>query len=123
MPEPEMAEVEIYEPWLPKRGDLVRVRISPECEGCANDRTVAADLNGMISVVCADGPCLLFPKKWHDCSGPRKYKPNHRWQVHFKPSVPCSGGLGRWWWSAAFAAVELEPMSALWHAEQPRGGA
>lgn len=91
---------ELWEPWTPRPGARVRIRLSGECP-LHDGGAMAENYDGRLGVVI--GPVRQPPQ--HPDSWLSRY-PGHVWEVRFARYR--LGGV----WGAHFAAAELEPLEA-----------
>lgn len=103
-----------YEPWRPRIGQRVRVRLSGECQFvypsgtkhfAVSDAAIGTILNGLPFANCDHSD----------------HQTAHRYCVVFEPPVLVEqiGTYRHWLHSQCFAAIELEPLEEVPTAEQP----
>lgn len=86
-----------WEPWLPKIGDRVRIRISAECQTrwCRQDNHIT---DGEVAVVLMSGNDLA------ELAGGQQTTDGHAYMA----GIPADEGRYRCGW---YAAIELEPVA------------
>lgn len=102
-------EPRYVEPWQPRIGQRVRVRLSGECTGGAEQRHIPAhgDCNGLIGTVLEFGRAGTLT-----LGATELFERGHRYYVEF--------GDGGWFAPGGiFAAIELEPTEEVQPTEQP----